>query len=208
MLESWPRVLTYATSFLFIANSWVGNDMQYHLVRRFQTLRRRPDVAGARAAVVRGLPALPDLGGGGARLGPRGPAVLPGQLPRDLPGDVGDVVVLELGSPSRRSGAQAKGHPAPAPHLLGGTGFVRRADGPGGREGGPLVNPLLLAYLLAFGGVVLGVVEGREPPLAEAEEPEASDDAGPQEDEDEAKGPAKRADSRTPEKACSTRSSE
>jgi hypothetical protein len=28
-------VLAYATSFLFIANSWVGHDMQFHLVRRF-----------------------------------------------------------------------------------------------------------------------------------------------------------------------------
>jgi uncharacterized membrane protein len=56
---------------------------------------------------------------------------------------------------------------------------------------GRLVNPLLLAYLVAFGEVVLGVVEGREPPLAEAEEPEASDDAGPQEDEGRSEGSGK-----------------
>jgi hypothetical protein len=37
---------------------------------------------------------------------------------------------------------------------------------------GRLINPLLLAYLVALGYVVLGVFEGREPVPAEAEEPE------------------------------------
>ena len=35
LLESWPRVLAFATSFLFIANFWVGHNMQFHMVRRF-----------------------------------------------------------------------------------------------------------------------------------------------------------------------------
>jgi hypothetical protein len=57
---------------------------------------------------------------------------------------------------------------------------------------GRLVNPLVLAYLVAFGGVVLGVVEGREPlPAEEAEEPGSSDEAGPQEDQGRSEGPGK-----------------
>src|SRR5918998_2651182 len=35
LLESWPRVLAFLTSFLFIANFWVGHNMQFHMVRRF-----------------------------------------------------------------------------------------------------------------------------------------------------------------------------
>ena len=50
---------------------------------------------------------------------------------------------------------------------------------------GRFVNPLMLAYLFAFGGVVLGVVEGREPlPAEEVEEPGASGDVEPQGDEE------------------------
>ena len=63
---------------------------------------------------------------------------------------------------------------------------------------GRFVNPLMLAYLFTFGGVVLGVVEGGEPlPVEEVEEPGASGEAGPRGTKDEAEGPAKRADSRT-----------
>src|ERR687893_1692671 len=35
LLESWPRVLAFLTSFLFIANFWVGHNMLFHQVRRF-----------------------------------------------------------------------------------------------------------------------------------------------------------------------------
>ncbi len=38
------------------------------------------------------------------------------------------------------------------------------------------INPLLLAYLVASGYTVLGVLEGREPVVAEVEESEASED--------------------------------
>jgi hypothetical protein len=41
---------------------------------------------------------------------------------------------------------------------------------------GRFVNPLLLAYLVAFGYVVLGVLEHRESLPAEVEEPGGSDD--------------------------------
>jgi uncharacterized membrane protein len=42
---------------------------------------------------------------------------------------------------------------------------------------GRVVNPLLLAYVVASGYTVLGVLEGREPVAAEVEESEASEDA-------------------------------
>ena len=35
LLGSWPRALAFLTSFLFIANFWVGHSMLFHLVRRF-----------------------------------------------------------------------------------------------------------------------------------------------------------------------------
>ncbi len=38
---------------------------------------------------------------------------------------------------------------------------------------GRVVNPLLLAYVVASGYTVLGVLEGREPVAAEVEESEA-----------------------------------
>jgi hypothetical protein len=47
---------------------------------------------------------------------------------------------------------------------------------------GRCVNALLLAYLVAFGYVVLGVLEHRESLPAEVEEPGGSDDAEPQDE--------------------------
>jgi uncharacterized membrane protein len=35
LLDSWPKVLAFLTSFTFIANFWVGHNMMFHLVRRF-----------------------------------------------------------------------------------------------------------------------------------------------------------------------------
>src|ERR671916_1998243 len=35
LLESWPRVLAFLTSFVFIANFWVGHNMLFHQIRRF-----------------------------------------------------------------------------------------------------------------------------------------------------------------------------
>jgi hypothetical protein len=56
---------------------------------------------------------------------------------------------------------------------------------------GRWVNPLLLAYLAACAYVALGVTEGRESLPAEVEEPGASDETGPQEDESQSEGPDK-----------------
>jgi uncharacterized membrane protein len=35
LLDAWPRVLAFGTSFLFIANFWVGHNMIFFQVRRF-----------------------------------------------------------------------------------------------------------------------------------------------------------------------------
>ena len=35
LLESWPRVLAFLTSFLFIANFWAAHNVLFHQVRRF-----------------------------------------------------------------------------------------------------------------------------------------------------------------------------
>jgi hypothetical protein len=35
LLESWPRVLAFLTSFVFIANFWAGHNVLFHRVRRF-----------------------------------------------------------------------------------------------------------------------------------------------------------------------------
>ena len=53
---------------------------------------------------------------------------------------------------------------------------------------GRFVNPLLLAYVVAFGYVVLGVLEQWESLPAVVQEPGDSDDAGPR-NEGESKGP-------------------
>ena len=51
---------------------------------------------------------------------------------------------------------------------------------------GRIISPLVLAYLVAFGYVVAGVLEGRESLPAVVEQPDLSDDARP---EDRREGP-------------------
>jgi len=60
LVDRWPEVLAFVTSFTFIANFWVGHTMQFHLVRRFDG---GPDVARSVADDVRRLHALPNLRG-------------------------------------------------------------------------------------------------------------------------------------------------
>jgi TMEM175 potassium channel family protein len=191
LLESWPRALAFLTSFLFIANFWVGHNMLFHQVRRFDGglmwlalvqlsciafLPFPTSVIGEHVSdpvaqqfylgslLVTGLMmwALWWYMSSGHRL------VDPGLSPRVI----------------RRHHLISAGVPASFVVLM-----VLVALGVG-----RFVNPLLLAYLLAFGYVVLGVVEGREPLPAEVEEPEASEDAEPQ---SETKDPATQADKRT-----------
>ncbi len=189
LLESWPRVLAFATSFLFIANFWVGHNMQFHMVRRFDG--GLTWLALAQLSCVAFLPFPTSVVGG----------------------HVSDPVAQQfyLGSLLVTSLAMwatwwytSSGHRLVDPDLS--PAVIRRlhlisAGVPAffvvlmalvALGVGRLVNPLVLAYLVAFGGVVLGVVEGREPlPAEEAEEPGSSDEAGPQEDQGRSEGPGK-----------------
>jgi uncharacterized membrane protein len=188
LLESWPRVLAFLTSFLFIANFWVGHNMLYHRVRRFD--------GGLMWLALGQLSCI---------------AFLP--FPTSVIGEhVSDPVAQQfyLGS-LLVSGLMmwamwwymSSGHRLVDPdlspriirrHHLISSGvpasflvlMVLVALGVG-----RWVNPLLLAYLVASAYVALGVIEGRESLPAEVEEPEASDEAVPQEDEGQSEGPGK-----------------
>jgi hypothetical protein len=92
-------------------------------------------------------------------------------------------MVHELGAPARRSGPESSGRTTPAPHLAGMPLSVVVLMGLVAAGVGRFVNPLLLAYMVAFGYVVVGVLQGREPVAAEVEESEAPEEAN-QEEED------------------------
>ena len=181
LLESWPRVLAFATSFLFIANFWVGHNMQFHMVRRFDG--GLTWLALAQLSCVAFLP-----------------------FPTSVVGEhVSDPVAQQfyLGSLLVTSLAMwaswwymSSGHRLVDPELS--PRVIRRlhlisAGVPAffvvlmalvAVGVGRFVNPLMLAYLFAFGGVVLGVVEGGEPlPAEEVEEAGASGEVEPQGDE-------------------------
>jgi uncharacterized membrane protein len=187
LLESWPRVLAFLTSFLFIANFWAAHNVLFHHVRRFDGalmwlallqllcvafLPFPTSVVGEHASdpvaqqfyfgslLVTGLAmwALWWYMSSGRRL------VDPDLSPRTI----------------RRHHLLSARVPASVVSLI-----VLVASGPG-----RFVSPLLLAYLVAFGYVVLGVIEGRESLPAVVEQPGGSDDAGPQ-DEAESKGPGR-----------------
>ena len=159
LLESWPRVLAFLTSFVFIANFWVGHNMLFYQVRRFDGglmwlallqllciafLPFPTSVVGEHISdpvaqqfylaslLVTGLVmwALWWYMSSGRRL------VDPNLSPREI----------------RRHHLLSSGAPLStlALMVLVGLGVGR------------LINPLLLAYLVALGYVVLGVFEGRE----------------------------------------------
>jgi uncharacterized membrane protein len=184
LLESWPRVLAFLTSFLFIANFWAAHNVLFHHVRRFDGglmwlallqllcvafLPFPTSVVGEHASdpvaqqfyfgslLVTGLAmwALWWYMSSGRRL------VDPDLSPRAM----------------RRHHLLSAGVPASVVSLM-----VLVASG-----AGRFVSPLLLAYLVAFGYVVVGVLEGRESLPAVVEQPGGSDDAGSQ-DEPESKG--------------------
>ena len=188
LIESWPRALAFVTSFLFIANFWVGHNMLFHQVRRFDGglmwlalvqllciafLPFPTSVVGAHVSdpvahqfylgtlLVTGLAmwAMWWYMSSGHRL------VDPDLSPRII----------------RRHHLISSGVPASFLVLM-----VLVALGVG-----RWVNPLLLAYLVASAYVALGVIEGRESLPAEVEEPGASDEAVPQEDEGRSEGPGK-----------------
>src|SRR5215208_6030638 len=185
LLESWPRVLAFLTSFLFIANFWAGHNILFHLVRRFDGglmwlallqllciafLPFPTSVVGEHVSdpvalqfyfgslLVTGLVmwALWWYMSSGRRL------VDPDLSPRVI----------------RRHHLISSGVPASVLLLM-----VLVALGVG-----HFINPLVLAYLFAFGYVVLGVFEGRESLPAEVEHPGASEADGPG-DERRSEGP-------------------
>ena len=173
--ESWPRALAFVTSFLFIANFWVGHNMQFHRVKRFD--------GGLMWLALLQLLCI---------------AFLP--FPTSVIGEhVSDPVAQQfyfgtilvtglvmwalwwymssghrLVDPDlsrrviRRHHLISSGVPASMLVVM-----VLVALGVG-----RWVNPLVLAYLVALGYVVLGVIEGRESLPAEVEEQGASEEAG------------------------------
>jgi uncharacterized membrane protein len=185
LLESWPRVLAFLTSFLFIANFWAGHNVLFHRVRRF-------DGALMWLTILQLLCV----------------AFLP--FPTSVVGEhVSDPVAQQFYFGSLLVTGlvmwalwwyMSSGHRLVDPELS--TRVIRRhhiisAGVPASilllmvlvaLGVGRFVNPLLLAYLVAFGYVVLGVLEQRESLPAVVEEPGGPDDAGPR-DEGESKGP-------------------
>ena len=174
LLDAWPRMLAFLTSFVFIANFWVGHNLLFYQVRRFD--------GGLMWLALMQLLCI---------------AFLP--FPTSVVGEhVSDPVAQQFYFGSLLlSGLvmwalwwyMSWRHRLVDPHLS--PQVIRRhhlisvgvpmsmvvlmvlvAVGVG-----RLVNPLLLAYVVASGYTVLGVVEGREPVAAEVEESEASEDA-------------------------------
>ena len=170
LLDAWPRVLACGTSFLFIANFWVGHNMIFFQVRRFDGVLMW--LALVQLMCVAFLP-----------------------FPTSVVGEhISDPVAQQfyLGSLLVTGLAMAAlwwyisaGRRLVDPDLS--RAFIRRthiisltvpasvlavmamvAVGVG-RWG----NPLILAYLVAFAYIVLGALEGREPVSAEAAEPAA-----------------------------------
>ena len=176
LLESWPRVLAFATSFLFIANFWVGHNMLFHQVRRFD--------GGLMWLVLAQLLCV---------------AFLP--FPTSVVGEhVSDPVAQQfylasllvtglmmwamwwyMSSGRRLIDPDLSAREVRRHHLIsaGVPALFVLLMALVAVGVGRLVNPLLLAYLFALGYVALGVYEGRRSLPAEAEEPGASGEAEP-----------------------------
>jgi uncharacterized membrane protein len=178
-------VLAFLTSFLFIANFWAGHNVLFHLVRRFDGALMWLTIL--QLLCVAFLPF---------------PTSVVGEHVSDPVAQqfyFGSLLVAGLAmwamwwymssghrlvdpdlSPRaiRRHHLISAGVPASVVLLM-----VLVALGVGG-----LVNPLLLAYVVAFGYVVLGVLEQRESLPAVVQKPRVSKDTGP-EGEGESKGP-------------------
>jgi uncharacterized membrane protein len=173
LLESWPRVLAFLTSFLFIANFWAGHNIIFHQVRRFD--------GGLMWLALLQLLCI---------------AFLP--FPTSVVGEhVSDPVALQfyfgsllvtglvmwalwwyMSSRHRSVDRDLSARAIRRHHLIssGVPASILLLIGLVALGVGRFVNPLLLAYLVAFGYVVLGVLEHRESLPAEVEEPGGSDD--------------------------------
>jgi uncharacterized membrane protein len=172
LLESWPRVLAFVTSFLFIANFWVGHSMIFHRVKRFD--------GGLMWLALLQLLCI---------------AFLP--FPTSVIGEhvsdpvaqqfyLGSILVtglvmwalwwymssgLRLVDPALSPRVVRRNHLISSGAPLSTLALMVLVHLGVGR----LVNPLVLAYLVALGYVVIGVIEGREPVPAEVDEPLVSE---------------------------------
>ena len=187
LLESWPRVLAFLTSFLFIANFWVAHNVLFHRVRRFDGGLMW--LALLQLLCVAFLP-FPTSVVGEHVSDPVAQQFYLGSLlvtglamwvlwwymssgRRLIDPDLSPRVI-------RRHHLLSAGVPASVVLLM-----VVVASGVG-----RLVNPLLLAYVVAFGYVVVGLLEGRESLPAVVVGPSGSEDTGRQ-GEGESKDPGR-----------------
>jgi uncharacterized membrane protein len=167
LIDSWPQVLAFVTSFLFIVNFWVGHTMQFHLVRRFDG-----GLTWLGLAQLLCIAFLPF------------PTAVVGEHPSDRVAQqfyLGSLMVTGLSmwalwwymsrkhrlidpgmSPDDIRHVHFISASIPAIFLLL---MVLVALG-----AGSLVNPLVMAYVVGFAGVVLGIYEGRESLPADVED--------------------------------------
>ena len=171
LLQSWPRVLAFLTSFVLIANFWVGHNVLFYHLRRFDgglmwlTLLQLLCVAF--------LP-FPTSVIGEHFSDPVAQQFYFGSL--FLSGLVMWALWWYMSSGHRLIDPELSRRVILRHHLIssGVPASVLVLMGLVWLGVGRLVSPVLLGYVVAFGYVMLGVIEGREPVSAEAEEAEGS----------------------------------
>ena len=179
LLESWPRVLAFLTSFLFIANFWAGHNILFHHVRRFDGGLMW--LALFQLLCVAFLP-FPTSVVGEHVSDPVAQQFYFGSLL--VTGLVMWALWWYMSSGHRSVDRDLSARAIRRHHLIssGVPASILLLMGLVALGVGRFVNALLLAYLVAFGYVVLGVLEHRESLPAEVEEPGGSDDAEPQDE--------------------------
>ena len=173
LLESWPRVLAFLTSFLFIANFWAGHNILFHHVRRFDGGLMW--LALFQLLCVAFLP-FPTSVVGEHVSDPVAQQLYFGSLL--VTGLVMWALWWYMSSGHRSVDRDLSARAIRRHHLIssGVPASILLLMGLVALGVGRFVNALLLAYLVAFGYVVLGVLEHRESLPAEVEEPGGSDD--------------------------------
>jgi uncharacterized membrane protein len=173
LLESWPRVLAFLTSFLFIANFWAGHNILFHHVRRFDGGLMW--LALLQLLCVAFMP-FPTSVVGEHVSDPVAQQFYFGSLL--VTGLVMWALWWYMSSGHRSVDRDLSARAIRRHHLIssGVPASILLLMGLVALGVGRFVNPLLLAYLVAFGYVVLGVLEHRESLPAEVEEPGGSDD--------------------------------
>jgi uncharacterized membrane protein len=179
LLEAWPRELAFLTSFVFIANFWVGHNMLFYQVKRFDGGLMW--LALVQLLCIAFLP-FPTSVIGEHVSDPVAQQFYFGTLL--LTGLIMWALWWYMSSGHRLIDLEVSQHDIRRHHLIsaGVPASVLLLMGFGELGVGRLVNPLLLGYLVAFGYVVLGVFEGRELVPAEVEEAEEPTEVARQED--------------------------